>query len=269
MDLFTTIGPTAPPIPILISVPHCGTLIPPTIAARLDAEARTKLPDTDWFVDQLYEFAPGIGATLIAARYSRFVIDLNRAPGSARLYNDGRTETELVPTRTFRGTALYATGDQPTAAEVHERQRLYYDAYHAEVRTTLARWRRLHRHVLLWDAHSIARQVPTIRQEPFADMILGDNLGNSAAPTLIETVLAALKKTATWNVAHNEPFRGGWLTRANGNPSHGIHALQLEMSQDIYMDDMNVREDPTKKVTVQALLETVLGAAFKTLELLP
>jgi len=52
----------------------------------------------DWFVHQLYDFAPSMGMTLIAAKYSRWVVDLNRDPQSKPLYTDGRIITALCPT---------------------------------------------------------------------------------------------------------------------------------------------------------------------------
>ena len=54
--------------PLVLSVPHAGTLLPPDIARRLTPEARG-LPDTDWYVDDLYDFAGAIGASMIVANY--------------------------------------------------------------------------------------------------------------------------------------------------------------------------------------------------------
>ena len=43
-------------LPLLISVPHDGTLIPDAIAPRLIDSAR-HVPDTDWHIARLYDFA--------------------------------------------------------------------------------------------------------------------------------------------------------------------------------------------------------------------
>ena len=90
--------------PLLISVPHAGTHIPPVLRARYTAEALA-VPDTDWHVPRLYAFAPEAGAGLIAATHSRYVIDLNRKADGAALYA-GADNTELCPTRSFAPAPL-------------------------------------------------------------------------------------------------------------------------------------------------------------------
>ena len=47
--------------PLLVSLPHDGTLVPDDIAARLTPQAR-RVPDTDWHIARLYAFARGRGA---------------------------------------------------------------------------------------------------------------------------------------------------------------------------------------------------------------
>src|SRR5881296_2405690 len=96
--------------PLIIDIPHAGTFIPPSIAAQL-TPAALSLPDTDWHVDQLYAFAAGRGATVMAATQSRYVVDLNRDPSGVALY-PGADNTELCPTRTFANEAIYRDGAQ-------------------------------------------------------------------------------------------------------------------------------------------------------------
>jgi N-formylglutamate amidohydrolase len=63
--------------PLLISIPHVGTDLPTEVEAGLSDAARP-LPDTDWHLTRLYDFAGALGASVLGARYSRFTIDLNR-----------------------------------------------------------------------------------------------------------------------------------------------------------------------------------------------
>ena len=93
--------PTGPRLPIVISVPHCGAEFPSEVRQDFLPKVVDFPDDTDWFVDQLYDYAPAMGITLLAARICRYVIDLNRDPDNLPLYDDGRVVTELVPTRTF------------------------------------------------------------------------------------------------------------------------------------------------------------------------
>jgi len=105
--------------PLVISFPHSGTYVPPELAARLRPEARN-LPDTDWFVPQLYDFFRDLDASVIRATHTRYVVDLNRPPDGAPLY-PGQRETTVCPTESFSGEALYADGGNPAPAEIAER----------------------------------------------------------------------------------------------------------------------------------------------------
>src|SRR5258705_8838799 len=94
-------------IPILISVPHCGIAFPDELKDQYNPHLISVPDATDWFVNQLYNFAPLMGMNMIAASFSRWTIDLNRDPHSKPLYTDGRIITALCPTTTFLGEALY------------------------------------------------------------------------------------------------------------------------------------------------------------------
>ena len=122
--------------PLLVSVPHCGTHVPPDLAARMTPEALA-LPDTDWHVDRLYDFAGGLGASVIAATHSRYVIDLNRPPDNAPLY-PGADNTELCPTTTFAREPIYRAGREPDEAEVFRRTETCWRPYHQRLEAELA-----------------------------------------------------------------------------------------------------------------------------------
>jgi len=83
-------------VPFVLSVPHCGTAFPDELKGDYNPSMMSAPDDTDWFVHQLYNFATEMGITIIHARYSRWVIDLNRDPKSAPLYNDGRIKQDLL-----------------------------------------------------------------------------------------------------------------------------------------------------------------------------
>ncbi len=118
-------------VPILISVPHCGIEFPDELKDQYNPDPITAPDDTDWFVNQLYDFAPSMGMTLIAAKYSRWVIDLNRDPQSKPLYTDGRIITALCPTTTFLGEPLYRDERKEIdQQEINRRLDSYYWPYH-------------------------------------------------------------------------------------------------------------------------------------------
>lgn len=254
-------------IPIVISCPHVGTVIPDDIRSTMVKEIADRTEDTDWFIHELYGFAPDLGITLIKANYSRFVIDLNRDPMGKSLYSDQRRQTALVPLTTFNGAQIYTSGSV-SDREVEKRKIQYFEPYHAAVDREITRLRSLFPHVLFFDAHSIKRVVKSIRPDPFPDMIIGDNKLTTAARSLSETALNALQAAGKYNVAHNEPFMGGYLTRKQGRPSEGIHAIQLEMSQDLYMNEENNSRNPAKEAETALVLKEMfiqLDAALRGL----
>ena len=107
--------------------------------------------------------------------------------------------------------------------------------------------------VIFWDAHSIRRNVSTIQKEDFPDLILGNNDGQTADSSIIEIALKTLRNSQL-NVQHNRPFKGGYLTRSKGDPSANIHALQLEMSKDLYMSNNELEYDEKKAAKIKEIL---------------
>ena len=264
---YQTIAPEGQKVPILISVPHCGTAFPEDIREHYDHKLIEAPDDTDWFVDKLYDFAPAMGITMIKAVYSRWVIDLNRDPQSTPLYNDGRLITELCPSSTFHGEPIYLDHHMPKRKEIERRLELYYWPYYHKVTELLNGLKKEFGRVLLWDAHSIRQYLPLIRKEVFPDLILGDNKGKTADHSLIETVLQTMQLTRL-KVAHNQPFRGGHLTRYFGKPEEGQHALQLEMTRINYMDNREMHYDIERAAVIREVLKKVFRNLIQELKIL-
>jgi N-formylglutamate deformylase len=251
---FYIVEPTAPQVPIILSSPHSGVEFPDELKSHFRPELMSQPDDTDWFVHELYNFAPALGITMIHGKYSRWVIDLNRNPDSQPLYNDGRIITELVPKTDFLGNDLYVEKRFiPDEAEIARRKKNYYEPYYRKIESLLAE--RIHQfgQVLLWDAHSIRRFVPTIQDEPFPDLILGDNDEKSADKQIIEIALQSLKK-GKFAINHNSPFKGGQITRHFGKRQPNIHALQLEMVKTNYMNDDELTFNENRANEVRSVL---------------
>ncbi len=262
---FHIIPPSRPPVPVIISIPHAGTFFPQDILGKL-LPGKTAAPDdTDWFVDRLYDFAPELGITTIVAENSRWVVDLNRDPYDRPLYDDGRVITSVVPITDFNGESLYCDSTfYPDAEEIRHRIEHYHRPYFEKLGQLLNKKKQEFGKVLLFDAHSIRKNVPGIQTDPFPDLILGDNNGTSAAALLCNTALEKLHRPE-YSLSYNFPFKGGYITRYFGNPDGNVHALQLEMCKTNYMDDTerfynDVRADNIRRVlrkTLEALIETI------------
>lgn len=263
---FKIIQPNQVKVPIVISVPHCGIAFPEEIIGKYQPNLIQQPDDTDWFVHQLYSFASNLGITIIHANYSRWVIDLNRDPKSVPLYNDGRIITALCPSTDFLGNNLYQSeNDIPSKVEIERRLDKYYWPYYSAIESELDLLKNKFGQVLLWDAHSIRQFVPTIRKEAFPDLILGDNDEKSASQNLIAIALKGLKNSS-FQVNHNHPFKGGHITRYFGQPQKNVHALQLEMTKLLYMDDSETKFDKVRAEKVVSVLEPIFNALIKALQ---
>ena len=220
--------------PLIVSFPHTGTDIPPDIEPRL-ASPWLARKDADWWVDLLYDFAAGLGATIIRTAISRTVIDVNRDPSGASLY-PGQATTELCPTTTFDGEPLYRQGAAPDADEIARRRGLYFDPYHAALTAEIKRLRAIHGRVVLYEAHSIRSLVPRLFDGPLPNFNIGTNSSASCDAALTTGVEACCDASAFSRVT-NGRFKGGYTTRQYGRPSDGVHAIQMELACRGYMDD--------------------------------
>lgn len=253
-SIYTIIKPREVLTPIIISVPHSGTKFPEEISNRIKPELLQNLEDTDWFVDQLYDFATDLGIPIIKANYHRWVVDLNRDPVSTPLYSDGRHITKVVTKTDFLGNSIYKSEkDEPTNAEIEKRLESYFKPYHNAIADLIDETKEKFGKALLWDAHSIKRFVPSIRDTNFPDLILGNNDEKTAAAGIIHTTFESLEE-GPFQVNHNTPFKGGYITRSFGAPKNKVHALQLEMSKDLYMNDAETEYDFDRAEIVRNLL---------------
>jgi N-formylglutamate deformylase len=260
MDLFRFRAGTAP---LIVSMPHTGTHIPEWLAPRLSAAARA-LPDTDWHLERLYDFLGELGASVLVATHSRYVVDLNRPPDNANLY-PGQDTTGVVPLDTFHREALYLPGFPPSDEEVRQRIETYWQPYHQRLQQALAETKAKHGYALLWDAHSIFSELPRFFNGKLTDLNLGTADGKSCAPGTGEALAKAVEG---YSVVLNGRFKGGYITRRYGDPANGVHAVQLELSEATYMDERppyGLREKLARQLRPQlrTLLELFLLMAGK------
>ena len=247
--------------PLLVSMPHVGTHLPPELRERL-AERACAVEDTDWHLEPLYGFARSFGASLIVPTHSRYVIDLNRPPEDAPMY-PGVNNTELCPTRFFTGDPLYRDGASPAVDEIERRLERYWRPYHGALEAELARLQSLHGHAVLFDAHSIKSELPWLFEGRLADLNLGTASGASCDPTLRAALVRVLESQSTFSVAIDGRFKGGHITRHHGRPAEGRHAVQLEMAWRCYMaEEAPYALDPTRvaaiEPTLRALVQTMI-----------
>lgn len=245
--------------PLLVSMPHCGTYIPPRIAADM-TPAALEIPDTDFHLPRLYNFVAGLGASVLSATHARYAIDLNRPPDGAVLY-PGANNTELCPTTRFDFAPIYRAGRAPDADAIHARVEKYWRPYHARLAAELERIRQQHGFALLFDAHSIISVCPRFFEGRLTDLNLGTAGGASCDPALGNSLFEQAQKYPAYTSGLNGRFLGGYITRQHGNPTHGVHAVQLELSERTYMVEAPpFAFDETLANEVRPVLRALIGA---------
>src|SRR5690606_9637377 len=210
--------------PLLVSLPHDGTLLPDDIAARLTEGAR-QVPDTDWHVSRLYDFARELGASILVPRYSRYVVDLNRPPDDTSLY-PGQNTTGLCPVTRFTGEPVYQPGQAPDAAEIAARVETYWRPYHDNLDAELQRIRGPHGRGVPWEGQPIRGPLPFLFEGQLPDPHLGPAAGHSCTDRLQQRLATVRAAHPQYSHVVNGRFKGGYITRHYGAPDTGVEAVQ-------------------------------------------
>ena len=248
-------------VPLLVSLPHDGTHVPEGIASRLTGSARA-VPDTDWHVARLYDFARDLGASVLVPTHSRYVVDLNRGEDDTSLY-PGQNTTGLCPVRQFDGSPVYLEGREPSQDEVRARVDAYWRPYHEALAGELERLRQAHGRVVLWEGHSIRGELPWLFPGRLPDLNLGTASGASCSPELAERLALVLARQDGYDWVANGRFKGGHITRHYGRPEQGVEAVQMETSQRCYMDEATFEWLPERAERLQPVLRALLEAALQ------
>lgn len=261
-DFLTVIRGSAP---LVVSLPHTGTDIPAEIADDLVSSWRAR-KDCDWWIEQLYDFAAGMGASVVRTSISRTAIDVNRDPAGVSLY-PGQATTELCPTTTFDGEPLYREGRGP---DVATRRAAYFDPYHAALKAEIEHARAVHGTIVLYDCHSIRSIIPRLFEGTLPHFNIGTNSGASCAPAL-QAEIEAICDATDFSRVSNGRFKGGYITRHYGQPEAGVHAVQMELACRTYMreplgpvDESNwpTQYDPAYAAPVRAALTRIFEACL-------
>ena len=215
MDLFRFRRGTSP---LLVSMPHAGTYIPPEIRARL-TEAAIALPDTDWHVDRLYDFLDDLGASVLVATHSRYVIDLNRPPDNANLY-PGQDTTGLVPIDTVARASRVPARRDPGRARSGRTARAVLAAVSrrssngscsASARSTATR--------CCGTRTRSRRRCRASSPAGCPDLNVGTAGGASCAPVHGRRGAGQRQRAAGYTAVLNGRFKGGYITRHYGRAS--------------------------------------------------
>ena len=263
------------PIPVLIAVPHAGRIYPSDLLARMRNPALASVRLEDRLIDLVAEeVALETGADLLVARAPRAMIDLNRAtedmdwdmvtggspsgerPTLARFAAGRRSRSGLglVPRRLPGMGELWRQRLSPAelAARIDEVHRPYHRAVEAGMERLRDRWGA----ALLIDLHSMPPLGPKLGAGRAVDFVIGDRFGASCDGTLVQSALSHLS-ASRWLASHNRPYAGGYVLDRHGAPARGLHALQVEVCRQTYLEETMHEPGPGLAGVVTALVGLV------------
>src|SRR5215467_1407857 len=264
---FEVLEPKASLGPVLFNSPHSGSTYPRNFLAACRLDIATLRRSEDSFVDELIAGVVQCGFPLMRAHFPRCFVDVNREPYELdpRMF-EGRLPS-FANTRSMRvagglGTVARVVGD---AQEIYD-QRIpvddalgrieeLYKPYHRALRRLVTKVHRDWGSAVLVDCHSMPSTAGGKDERPRADVVLGDRYGTSCVAIVSETIEATLTELGC-SVSRNKPYAGGFITEHYGNPSAGLHAIQLEINRGLYMDERRYeRSESFSRLAVD--LETV------------
>lgn len=277
---FRIIRPDHHAAPLLVASPHSGRRYTADFIASSRLDPQTLRRSEDCFVDDLLAGAASHGVPLLVADFPRAYCDVNREAWEL----DPSMFTDKLPpwcnTRSARvqsgfGTIarLVSSGEpiydgRMLFAEAEMRIRSCWQPYHTALADLISETCSLSDRCLLLDCHSMPSNDPTgsaSRSEPH--FVLGDVHGTSCDPILSRTAQRFLEE-AGYRVRRNDPYAGGYVTRHYGRPKQGVHALQLEISRGLYMDQKQYCPSLSFG-SVQALLSDLIACLADTTLHLP
>ena len=243
--------PAARRLPIVLASPHSGSEYSADFIAASRLDPRALRQSEDSFVDELFAAAPQLGAPLLSARFPRAYLDVNREAyeldptmfsdalpsyvnaGSPRVRIGLGTIARIVAS----GENIYA--EKLRFADAEQRIECLYHPYHQMLRRLVQETARMFGGYLLVDCHSMPSSSGC--GQGGADIVLGDCYGSACAPRILEAACRFLADRG-FKVAINAPYAGGFTTGFYGRPSAHRHALQIEISRALYLDEARMEK---------------------------
>ncbi|MBB5514581.1 N-formylglutamate deformylase [Rubricella aquisinus] len=237
----------------VFSSPHSGADYPRAFLRDSLLDELTLRSSEDAYVDELFAAAPSLGAPLIAARFPRAYVDLNRSETEldpAVIAMDRRTALNprlaaglgVIPRVVAEGRAIRQ--GKITLAAAEERLATCHRPYHAALSGLLDQTREAHGLAVLFDCHSMPRDALrglAANGSPRPEIVLGDRFGSACSSWVMGAAVDGFR-AAGFRVACNTPFAGGHITQTYGKPEKGLHALQIEIDRSLYMEERTLRK---------------------------
>lgn len=253
---FGVLAPVVQRAPFVFCSPHSGRIYPSLFLSQSRLDPTTLRKSEDSFVDELFSHVAGLGAPLIAARFPRAYVDVNREPYEL----DPELFAERLPDFANRQSARVIGGlgtiarvvadgeeiyrDRPTLAAAFERIDQLYKPFHSALAALIETTRARYGYAVLVDCHSMPSASAQHSSGTRPDFVIGDRYGGSCSARLTRLVKDTLSGLG-YEVHINRPYAGGYITEHYGRPARAIHAIQLEINRALYMDEATLTHKPS------------------------
>ena len=253
-----------PDNPILITVPHAGNIYPDLFIKNLKINLCEVRRIEDYQSNKILDQIDEQMADIIIAQCSRAVVDLNRSRNAIDhsmftqvFEHEPVSEKQMIkyglgvfPNKIFGKTIL--KNPLPFSYAIHMLEH-YYDPFHKSLNKQIMYLNNTFGFCYHIDLHTMpSKALLNFKKEP--DIVLGDNFGKSCSIELISYFQNVFQENG-FTVEVNNPYAGGFITRNYGNPSKGVHTIQIEINRKIYMDenklslkDMNIIQEIFAKI---------------------
>jgi N-formylglutamate deformylase len=254
--------PDAQRVPFVFASPHSGRLYPAGFVAQSKLDPLSLRRSEDAYVDALFSGAVALGAPMVAARFPRAFLDVNRAASEldpamfdgvlgVRVDSaNARVNAGLgvIPRVVRDGAEIYA--DKLSATEAKDRIARLHEPYHAALARLIDETLQRFGVAILIDCHSM----PSAGSVP--DIVLGDRFGASASAQVTRLAESSFERF-DFSVARNAPYAGGYTTHLYGRRDDGVHALQIEINRALYLNEHSIAPGANFEL-VQSRLSQVL-----------
>ena len=249
---FETIAPKRAIAPLVFNSAHSGSDYPKRFLQMSKLDKVSIRLSEDAYVNDLFSRAPHLGAPLLHAHFPRAYLDVNREPYEL----DQTMFAEKLPSNYNVNSPRVKSGIGTLAKIVAQNKNIYskkltledahmriegiYRPYHLTLQKLLTKTLEKFGIALLIDCHSmpnLSRPNPFHAKERTApDIVLGDRHGTTCSKIIVDVIENHFSGNGL-KVSRNRPYAGGFITNSYANPAHNIHAIQIEISRHLYMNE--------------------------------
>jgi len=209
-------------LPLLISLPHAGLIVPAEVLDRCVLSEQEIKEDGDVGASAIYRIEEEVGA-FVTSDVARAIVDLNRA-------EDDRRKDGVVKTHTCWDVPVY--GEPPPETLIEVLLSRHHRPYHRRL-TELGRSGRFR---LGLDCHTMASHGPPVGPDPGVERpwVCLSNADGTCPREWIHSMASRFEREFGPNVSINRPFRGGFIVRSHATE---MPWLQLEISRATFRPD--------------------------------